>query len=158
MHLTELLTFEPGSGFEEGFLQRAVQVEVQPLELGDVVSDPGQQHQIVEALSHSLLQIRREDPARTAQVSENRKRHRHMRSGPCTVTSDLVAWYMAAAVHVSGSVRYSTCSQLERAGMILKALGSFPLRYFDRTWRGRVLAPAEDDSHAKALILALAPC
>ncbi len=37
-------------------------MKVQPLVLGDVVSDPGQQNQIVEALSHSLLQIRREDP------------------------------------------------------------------------------------------------
>ncbi len=37
-------------------------MKVQPLVLGDVVSDPGQQNQIVEALSHSLFQIRREDP------------------------------------------------------------------------------------------------
>lgn len=59
------LTFEPGSGFEERFLQRAVEVKVQPLVLGDVVSDSGQQHQIVEALSHPLLQVRREDPTHT---------------------------------------------------------------------------------------------
>lgn len=56
---------------------------------------------------------------------------------PVNFLSDLVAWYIAAAVQVSGSVKYRTCSQFDSAGMILKALGSLPLRYLDRTWSNR---------------------
>lgn len=63
MMMVSALTFEPGSGFEQGLLQSAVQVEVEPLILCDVVSDSGQQHQVVEALGHPLLQVRGEDPA-----------------------------------------------------------------------------------------------
>lgn len=44
---------------------------------------------------------------------------------------------MAAAVHVSGSVKYRICSQFESAGIILNALGNLPLRYFDRTYSKR---------------------
>jgi len=44
---------------------------------------------------------------------------------------------MAAAVQVSGSVKYRTCSQFESAGIILKAFGSLPLRYFDKTYARR---------------------
>ncbi len=38
-----------------------------------------------------------------------------------------VAWYVAAGVHFSGLVRYSSSSQLLMDGMILKGLGSLPL-------------------------------
>lgn len=48
-------------------------------------------------------------------------------------STHLVAWYIAAAVQVSGSVKYRICSQFDSAGIILKALGNLPLRYFDRT-------------------------
>lgn len=40
---------------------------------------------------------------------------------------------MAAADQLCGSVTYKICSQLRKRGMILKALGTFPLRYFFMT-------------------------
>lgn len=61
-----LLTLKPGPGLKEGFLQRAVQVEVEALVLSDVVTDPWEQNQVVEALGHALLQVGGEDPAQSS--------------------------------------------------------------------------------------------
>ena len=45
----------------------------------------------------------------------------------------LVAWHIAAAVHLSGSVIYNISSQFLKWGIILKAFGNLPLLYFDNT-------------------------
>ena len=47
--------------------------------------------------------------------------------------NNLVAWYMAAGVHVSGSVQYSTSSQLARDGITLNGFGRRPDLYLLNT-------------------------
>lgn len=47
----------------------------------------------------------------------------------------LLPWYIAAALQLCGSVMNRICSQFRSFGIILKAFGTFPLRYFFITSR-----------------------
>lgn len=56
-------TFKPGSGLKQGLLESHIEVEIQSFVLGDVVSYPGEQDKVVEALSHAFLEVRGENPS-----------------------------------------------------------------------------------------------
>lgn len=115
-------------------------MKVESLVLCNIIPHSGKQHQVVKSLGHSLFQIGWEDSITKAREKETCwnicSQYKNSVCVKSSIRTDphLVAWYMAAAVQVSGSVKYNTCSQFESAGMILKAFGNLPLRYFDRTW------------------------
>lgn len=48
-------TFKPGSRLEQGLLQGHVEVEVESFVLSNVISYPGEQNQVIEALGHPFL-------------------------------------------------------------------------------------------------------
>lgn len=133
------LTFEPGSRFEQSLLQGTVEMKVESLVLCNIIPYSGQQNQVVKPLGHSFFQIGGEDSMTKAWKNifhcTKLKYHNFLRLFKVInqLRAHLVAWYMAAAVQVSGSVKYRTCSQFASAGIILKAFGNLPLRYFDST-------------------------
>lgn len=58
------LTFEPGSWFEQGLFQGAVQMKVKSLVFCNIVPHSRKQHQVVKSLGHSLFKIGWEDSTR----------------------------------------------------------------------------------------------
>ncbi|RNA30906.1 hypothetical protein BpHYR1_017137 [Brachionus plicatilis] len=60
---------EKGGRLKQRFLQRHVQVKVEPLVFVDVVADARQQHQTVEPLGHFGVQVGREYPGRLVDSS-----------------------------------------------------------------------------------------
>lgn len=53
-----VLTFKPGSRLEKGLLECHVEVEIESFVFSNIISYPGEQNKIVEALGHAFLQVR----------------------------------------------------------------------------------------------------
>ena len=78
------LTFEPGSGLEEGLLECHVEVKIEPFVFSNVVSYSGKQDKVVEALSHAFFQVRGKNPSRVG-VSKSQD---SLVPGPLNITVD----------------------------------------------------------------------